>query len=255
MNFKIAVSGKGGTGKTTICAFLINYLLQKKLTPILVIDADPNANLAESMGVEFKNTVAKVLDDFLKQKETLPTGVVKEAMFEYKLYEILTEEKGFDLLTMGHGEGPGCYCYPNSVLRNYIDKLTSNYKYTIIDNQAGMEHISRRTNGNLDALLLISTPTLKGINTCGRLQTLVNKLELKVKKIYLVINRVTNTLPPEILEEIKKQDLDLLEIIPEDENITYCELQGLSLINLNNYSPSWLKINSLMEKLLPILGS
>jgi len=249
LNFKIAVSGKGGTGKTTISALIINYLLQKNLTPILAVDADANANLAESLGVKVTMTVGGVLNDFLKQKEKLPFGVIKESLIESKLYEMLREEKGFDLLVMGHGEGPGCYCYPNAVLRDSIDKLSQNYKYVIIDNQAGMEHISRKTNGDLDTLLLISNPTLKGIKTAGNLVSLVKALNIKVKKIYLVVNRVVDNLPVEIQEEIKRQNLDLLELIPEDENIKSLDIQELAINNLPENSPAVLKIESMMRKI------
>jgi CO dehydrogenase maturation factor len=250
MSFKIAVSGKGGTGKTTICALIINYLLQNELTPILAIDADANSNLAESLGVKYENTIGKILDDFLKKKDSLPLGMSKEALLEYKIYEILVEEKGFDLLVMGHGEGPGCYCYPNNVIRDYIDKLASNYKYVVIDNQAGMEHISRRTNGDLDILLLISDATIKGINTCGKLQNLSKKLDIKIKKFYLVVNKVKNSLPLELLKMVKNQDLELLEVIPEDEEIKHFDMRGIPLINLKKDSLILEKINNLMKKLL-----
>lgn len=251
MGVKIAVSGKGGTGKTTICALIINYLLKRRLTPILAVDADPNTTLAEALGVNFetKNTIGHILDDFLKQKEDLPFGVIKESMIEYKLFEILQEEKGFDLLVMGHGEGSGCYCYPNAVLRDCLDRLSSRYKYTVIDNQAGLEHISRRTNGDLDILLFISDPTLKGIKTAGRLQILINDLNLKIGHCFLIINRFQRELPEEIFEEIKRQDLNLLEMIPEDENIKLHDLQGVPLINLNEEAYSFRKIKDLMEKL------
>ena len=138
---KIAVSGKGGTGKTTIAALVIRYLLKRNLKPVLAVDADPNANLGDALGVTVSNTVGKVLDNFLKEKEILPMGIVKESLIDSKLSEILVEEKGYDLLSMGQGEGPGCYCYPNTVVRNHIEKLASNYKYVVIDKEAGMEHI------------------------------------------------------------------------------------------------------------------
>jgi CO dehydrogenase maturation factor len=135
---KIAVSGKGGTGKTTIAALILRYLLRKNYKPILAVDADPNSNFGDALGVKVQSTVGKVLDGFLKDKESLAMGVVKESLIDYKLSEILAEEKGFDLLSMGQGEGPSCYCYPNSIIRNYIEKLASNYKYVVIDNEAGM---------------------------------------------------------------------------------------------------------------------
>lgn len=246
---KIAVSGKGGTGKTTIAALMIRYLLRKNYKPILAVDADPNANLGDALGVKAENTVGKVLDNFLKDKESLATGIVKESLIDYKLSEILVEEKGFDLLSMGQGEGPGCYCYPNTIVRNYIEKLASNYKYVVIDNEAGMEHISRRTNGNLDVLLLISDPSLKGIRTCKKLEDLVIKLGLNVKKLFLVINRIANGAPPQVIKETEGLKLNLLEMVPEDKNIVDYELKGLPMLNLEEDSPSVAKINEAMSKI------
>ncbi len=246
---KIAVSGKGGTGKTTIAALMIRYLLRKNYKPILAVDADPNANLGDALGVKAENTVGKVLDNFLKDKESLATGIVKESLIDYKLSEILVEEKGFDLLSMGQGEGPGCYCYPNTIVRNYIEKLASNYKYVVIDNEAGMEHISRRTNGNLDVLLLISDPSLKGIRTCKKLEDLVIKLGLNVKKLFLVINRIANGAPPQVIKETERLKLNLLEMVPEDKNIVDYELKGLPMLNLEEDSPSVAKINEAMSKI------
>jgi CO dehydrogenase maturation factor len=248
---KIAVSGKGGTGKTTIAALVIRYLLRKNYKPILAVDADPNSNFGEALGVKVESTVGKVLDSFLKDKENLPTGVVKESLIDYKLSEILVEEKGFDLLSMGQGEGPGCYCYPNSIIRNYIEKLASNYKYVVIDNEAGMEHISRRTNGSLDALFLVSDPSLKGVRTCKKLEDLVSELGLNIKKTYLILNRVSYETPPQIVEEIKKLNLSLLEIIPEDGNIIDYELRGIPMLNLEESSPSVIKIKEALAKILP----
>jgi len=247
---KIAVSGKGGTGKTTIAALIVRYLLQKRYKPILAVDADPNSNFGEALGVKVESSVGKVLDGFLKDKETLPTGVVKESLIDYKLSEILAEEKGFDLLSMGQGEGPGCYCYPNSIIRNYIEKLASNYKYVVIDNEAGMEHISRRTNGSLDVLFLVSDPSMKGIRTCRKLEDLVSELGLNVKKTYLIINRVSSETPSQIVEEIKKLNLNLLEIIPEDSNIIDHELRGIPMLNLEESSPSVIKLKEAMGKIL-----
>lgn len=246
---KIAVSGKGGTGKTTIAALVIRYLLRKNLKPVLAVDADPNANLGDALGVKIENTVGKVLDNFLKDKESLATGIVKEALIDYKLSEILMEEKGFDLLSMGQGEGPGCYCYPNTIVRNYIEKLASNYKYVVIDNEAGMEHISRRTNGNLDFLLLITDPSLKGIRTCKKLEDLVNKLGLNIKKLYLIINRVENGVPSQLMEELGKLKLNLLGVLPEDKNIIDYELNGIPMLKLEEDCLSVIKLNELMGKI------
>jgi len=245
---KIAVSGKGGTGKTTIAALIVRYLLRKNLKPVLAVDADPNSNFGDALGVTVENTVGKVLDHFLKEKEVLPMGVVKESLIDYKLSEILIEEKGFDLLSMGQGEGPGCYCYPNSVIRNHIEKLASNYRHVVIDNEAGMEHISRRTNGSLDVLLLVSDPSLKGIRTCKKLEDLVSKLGLNIGKVYLMINRVAGESPPQVTEELEKLNLNLLGIVPEDKNIVDHELRGISMLELKDESPSVIALNEALEK-------
>ena len=246
---KIAVSGKGGTGKTTIAALIIRYLLRKNLKPVLAVDADPNANLGDALGVKAGNTVGKVLDNFLKDKESLATGIVKESLIDYKLSEILVEEKGFDLLSMGQGEGPGCYCYPNTIVRNYIEKLASNYKYVVIDNEAGMEHISRRTNGNLDVLLLITDPSLKGIRTCKKLEDLVIKLGLKIKKVGVIINRIEKEAPSQVIEESERLKLSVLAMIPEDRGIIDFELKGIPMLNLEDNSPSVIKINETLSKI------
>ena len=206
--------------------------------------------MQDALGLKVDKTVGKVLDEFLTNKENLPTGIVKEQLIDQKLTEILVEEKGYDLLVMGQGEGPGCYCYPNTVIRNYIDKLSKNYKWIVIDNEAGMEHISRRTNGNLDVLLLISDETIKGIRTCGKLQSLTFDLKLDVKNIYLVINKLKKNLHPSILEEIENNNLKLLDVIPEDENIIKYDIKGRALIDLPQDSPSIQKINKSMEKML-----
>ncbi len=248
---KIAVSGKGGTGKTTIAALILRYLLRKNYKPILAVDADPNSNFGDALGVKVESTVGKILDRFLKEKENLPTGVVKESLLDYKLAEILVEEKGFDLLSMGQGEGPGCYCYPNTVIRNYIEKLASNYKYVVIDNEAGMEHISRRTNGNLDLLLLISDPSMKGIRTCKKLEDLVNELGLNVKKTYLLINRISHEVPPQIDEEVMRLNLRVLGTIPEDSHIIDHELKGIPMLDLPEDCPSVIELDKAMKQVLP----
>lgn len=251
---KIAVSGKGGTGKTTVAALIVRYLLRRNFKPVLAVDADPNANLGDALGVMVENTVGKVLDSFLKDKESLAMGVVKESLIDYKLSEILVEERGFDLLSMGQGEGPGCYCYPNSIVRNFIEKLASNYKYVVIDNEAGMEHISRRTNGDLDFLLLVSDPSLKGIRTCKKLEDLVMKLGLNIKKLYLIVNRVEKETPPRVMEELERLKLSLLGVIPEDRNVVDYELGGIPLLNLNDDSSSVVKINEAMAKVFSETG-
>ncbi len=247
---KIAVSGKGGTGKTTIAALIVRHLLKNNLKPVLAVDADPNANLADALGITVPNTVGRVLDSFLKEKDGMAAGVVKQSVIDYKLSEILVEEKGYDLLSMGQGEGPGCYCYPNSIVRNFIEKLAATYKYVVVDNEAGMEHISRRTNGDLDYLLLISDPTLKGVRTCKKLEDLVIKLGLKVKNLHLLINRVGKEPPRQVMAEVERLKLNLLGLIPEDQNLVDYELSGISLLDSDEKSPAVAKLSNILGPLL-----
>ena len=153
MSFSIAVAGKGGSGKTSLACLVIRYLLRHNGSPILAVDADPNANLGESLGLEVKETVGMMLDKFQKSKIDIPSGMTKEAYLEFKLNSLLVESQGIDLISMGRGEGQDCYCYPNLILRKFIDRLHDNYSYVILDNEAGMEHLSRGTTQDIDELL------------------------------------------------------------------------------------------------------
>jgi CO dehydrogenase maturation factor len=245
---KIAVSGKGGTGKTTIAALIVRSLLNRGQKPVLVVDADPNANLGDALGIEVTNTVGRVLDEFLKDKDHLAAGTVKQSVIDYRLSEILAEEKGYDLLSMGQGEGPGCYCYPNSIVRNYIEKLAANYRHVVIDNEAGMEHLSRRTNGSLDVLFLISDPSLKGVRTCGKLADLVAKLGLAVDGLYLLLNRVKKAPPPQVLAEVEKLKMNLAGVLPEDPLLTDYELDAKSLLAIADTSPAVMKLEEVLAR-------
>jgi len=162
----IAVAGKGGSGKTTVASLVIRYLLRKGSGPILAVDADPNANLGDSLGFRVKETVGSVIAAFNDEKINIPPGMTKENYLEYRLNQALVEGRELDLVAMGRGEGPECYCYPNLILRKFTDKLASNYAYLVMDNEAGLEHLSRRTTQNVDELLMVSNHSVKG---CGRL--------------------------------------------------------------------------------------
>ncbi|MFC2060698.1 AAA family ATPase [Chloroflexota bacterium] len=165
MSFNIAVAGKGGNGKTSIASLIIRYLKRSGRGPILAIDADSNANLGESLGLEVQRTIGGMLGDFQKDKINIPPGMTKEVYLDYKLNEIVVEDKELDLLTMGRGEGQHCYCYPNVILKKFTDSLTDNYAYMVMDNEAGMEHLSRGITQNIDELIIVSNHTVKGIRT------------------------------------------------------------------------------------------
>ncbi|MBU2598452.1 MAG: AAA family ATPase [Actinobacteria bacterium] len=251
MSHTIAISGKGGTGKTTISALIIKYLIEKKHIPVLAVDADPNSNLYYYLGVEKEDTIGNLREEVLKEAKSgkIPAGISKETVFELKFQRSIVENKGFDLLTMGRPEGPGCYCYANIVLRRYVDELSKNYKFIVIDNEAGMEHLSRRTTQNIEDLLIISDPTPIGIITAGRIRNLVYELELNVNNIYLVLNRI-NLLSNEATKElIKKQNLNLLGTIAEDKILNEYSFNEKSILELPSDSASFLSINAIIEKL------
>ena len=237
MSFTIAVSGKGGTGKTTFAGMIIRYLLEKDRGPVLAVDADSNANLNEVLGIEVKSTIGE-MRELMREPDEVPTGMTKDVWFEYKVQEALTEAKGFDLLAMGRPEGAGCYCAANTLARKYIDLLTENYPYIVIDNEAGMEHFSRLTTRDVDLLFVLSDSSRRGIMTAARIRDLVRELKLNIKKDLLVLNRMEGPLQQDTAEEIKKNRLDLAGIIPSDEEINRFDRNGTPTFRLPSSVPS-----------------
>jgi len=250
LSFNIAVAGKGGTGKTSITSLVIRYLMKNGSGPILAIDADPNANLGESLGLKVEQTVGLMLDAFQKDKIEIPPGMTKQNYLDYKLNEVIVESKGLDLVTMGRGEGPECYCYPNLILKKFADTLAENYAYMVMDNEAGMEHLSRRTTQNIDALLIISDHSVKGIRTVARIRDLVSELKLVVKKQLVIINFVPTSLDPFITEELDRLGIDPVITIPQDKEVYEYDLKLKPLLNLPDTSKAVRAVNDLMATLL-----
>jgi len=250
MSFTIAVSGKGGTGKTTFAGMIIRYLLEKKKGPVLAVDADANANLNEVLGIEVKSTIGE-MRELMKEPDEVPTGMTKDVWFEYKVQEALTESKGFDLLVMGRPEGAGCYCAANTLARKYIDMLTENYPYIVIDNEAGMEHFSRLTTRDVDLLFVLSDSSRRGIMTAARIRDLVRELKLNIKKDLLVLNRMEGGLQQDTAEEIKKNRLDLAGIIPSDEEIIRFDRNGTPTFRLPSSVPSVQAAWQIFERYIP----
>jgi len=250
MSFTIAVSGKGGTGKTTFAGMIIRYLLGKNRGPVLAVDADANANLNEVLGIEVKATIGEMRER-MKEPDEVPTGMTKDVWFEYKVQEALTEAKGFDLLVMGRPEGAGCYCAANTLARKYIDMLTENYPYVVIDNEAGMEHFSRLTTRDVDLLFVLSDSSRRGIMTAARIRDLVKELKLNIKKDLLVLNRMAGPLQHDTAEEIKKNRLDLAGIIPSDEEINRFDRNGTPTFRLPSSVPSVQAAWHIFEKYIP----
>ncbi|HHV19567.1 MAG TPA: AAA family ATPase [Thermoanaerobacterales bacterium] len=235
MAYTVAVAGKGGTGKTTLAGFLINYLVEKKLTPVLAVDADPNSNLNEVLGEDVETTLGDIREDVsIKNRDgKLPAGMSKTDYINYQLQQAVIEGKGFDLLVMGRPEGSGCYCFANGILREATDRLSDNYKLMIIDNEAGLEHLSRRTTKNVDIMFAVSECSKRGIEAAARVKQLIEELKLDVKDLYLIVNRV----PPEGLSDdikgtIESYDLKLAGTVPMDMKVFEYDNKGIPLVQL-----------------------
>ena len=245
----IAMAGKGGTGKTTLSALIIRHLQKKGLGPILAVDADPSSNLGDALGLPVKQSLGTAREDFFDTKGQLPPGMTKESYLEMKLHEILVESKGLDLLVMGRPEGPGCYCYANNILRRHLDILAKNYPFVVMDNEAGMEHLSRRTTQGVDYLLFLSDYSIKGIRTVGKIRQLIDELKLSVKERHLVVDRAPQDLDPGFCREIQGQGLDLLGTVPNDPSISEYEMKGKPLLCLPDESPAVQIVAEMMEKM------
>jgi len=250
LTINIAVAGKGGTGKTSITSLVIRYLLKNDLGTVLAVDADPNSNLAENLGLEVRQTVGRILNEFQGEKLKIPAGTTKEAYLEYQLNVAITESKGLDLITMGRGEGPECYCYPNVVIRKLIDEWAKNYGFVVMDNEAGMEHLSRRTTQNIDEMLLVSDHSVKGLRAVARIRELIKELKLIVKRESVILNLVPGEIDPLLKQEMDRLGMVPAAIIPVDEELKRYDLEQKPLFNLPDTSRAVIAVNDLMKRLL-----
>src|SRR5512139_4320471 len=256
MGFTIAVAGKGGTGKTSLCGLTIRYLTEKKRGAVLAVDADANANLNEVLGVKVHATVGKMREtslDAVKSTSPRPGGMSMEQLFDYQIQQAIIEASGFDLLVMGRPEGAGCYCAANNIIRKYMDKLADTYPYTVMDNEAGLEHLSRRTTQDTDLLLIITDSSVRGIMTAGRIADLVQELKLNVKRVVLIVNRVQDgtSKDPSLLHTIEQQGVEFAGFIPADELIFEYDLNGKPLVQLPADSKALTSFYSVLDKLIP----
>jgi CO dehydrogenase maturation factor len=230
MPFSIALAGKGGTGKTTVAGLLIKYLVKTGRTPVLAVDADSNANLNEVCGLEVTDTLGNAREEM--KKGIVPSGMTKDIFMNMKLQQAVVEDDGFDLVVMGQPEGPGCYCAANTLLTGFLEKLTGNYPYIVMDNEAGMEHISRLTTSNVDLLLTISDTSRRGLQAAIRINDLAKNLNIGVSKSYLIINQTKEAPSDAVLNIIKEKGLTLAGTIPEDPTVYEYDLNGRPTIEL-----------------------
>ncbi len=245
MAITIAISGKGGSGKTTLAAMIIRSLLaQGSNGAVLAVDADPNSCLGLTCGVRPAATIAEIREEVLERPESR-AGMDRVRSFEYGIQQAITEAKGFDLLTMGRPEGPGCYCAANNLLRKFLDKLSSQYQYVIIDNEAGMEHLSRRTTNNVDLLCIVAEPTALGVVTTKRIFELAKQLPISVKEIGVIWN---NTVPIENRKsKIENCQLETFGSVPYDKAVFDASMQGKTVFDLEENSPAFSAVRKILE--------
>ena len=261
MTTTIALAGKGGTGKTTVSAMIIKYLIQKQSAPILAIDADPSANLNMVLGVDLDWTVGAIREDMLKQVQgaqnatgaargSIAGGMSKHDYLDYEIHSSMIESDRFDLIAMGRSEGPGCYCAVNHTLRDILDKLSDSYPYVVMDNEAGMEHLSRRTTQDVQHLFVISDPTHRGVVAAKRIVDLKDELEIGVENAYFILNRVPGEIPPPLQNLIDTIEVPFLGPVPVDENVMTYDFNGKPLIEQEDSSPVYQTVSGMMDKVL-----
>jgi CO dehydrogenase maturation factor len=262
MTTTIALAGKGGVGKTTIASMVIKYLAQQQRGAILAIDADPSSNLNMVLGLELEWTVGDIREGILdKVKEsltasgaamgTLEGGITKREYLDYEIRSSLAEGSSFDLIAMGRSEGPGCYCAVNHNLRDVIDSISKNYRYVVIDNEAGMEHLSRRTTRDVQVLLVVSDPTQRGIVAAERIASFRHDMDINIEKTYLILNRLNSeTIPAPLQERIDALDIPLLGVVRNSPELAEFDFRGRPLVEMGDDSPVYRAVAAMMQTAL-----
>lgn len=247
MSYSIGLAGKGGTGKTTLAGWLVRYLVERDKRPVLAVDADSNANLNEVLGVDVAETLGGAREEM---KKGVATGITKDVFMEMKLEQAVVEAEGYDLIVMGRPEGSGCYCAANTLLTQYLDRLVNNYPYVVIDNEAGMEHISRLTTNNIDLLLIVSDASRRGVLSAGRIQELADDLTLNIDRKAFVVNMAKEGQQEALQNLAREYHLDLVGVVPEDDSVTRADLQGRPTMGLAPESPSIEAAFEIFDRLL-----
>jgi len=250
MSLRIALAGKGGTGKTTLAALLCRSLQARNIRPILAVDADPNSCLADKLGLNVDRTIGDLREELRAKPEAKPAGISKNEWIERQINESLVEATGLDLLAMGRQEGPDCYCFINNLLREYLGRISKQYKALVIDNEAGLEHLSRRTDGRVDIMLVICQPTVIGARTAMRIMELVRTLHLDIGACYLVMNQCAGEISPDLAAQFQQTGLENLAMIPADPAIADFDVKGQAVKDLPANSPAVVAVDGLVAKLL-----
>lgn len=251
MSKVIAFAGKGGVGKTTVATLVVRYLAAIGKTPILAVDADPNSNLGETMGLEVNSTIGEIRETYMKDPQGVPSGMDKVNYLETLIEQALIETAKFDLLVMGRQEGQGCYCMVNNILNRFTDKLATHYSYTVVDNEAGMEHLSRRTSGKVDILFLVTDYSLRGLRAVRRIHQMLPGLKLDVKKLAIIVTRGPEQLSDAFLAEVAEIGVPVAGVIPHDPALLEFDMERRSLLDLPNEATSVQAIEKIMAANCP----
>ncbi len=252
MSKVIAFAGKGGVGKTTVASLVVRHLSKNGKTPILAVDADPNSNLGETLGLEVTSTIGDIRETYMKDPQGVPSGMDKINYLEMLVEQGLIEKPEFDLLVMGRQEGQGCYCMVNNILNNFTDKLSASYKYLVVDNEAGMEHLSRRTSGNVDYLYLVTDYSLRGLRAVKRIHGMLDSLKLNIGNLGIIVTRGPAKLGEAFLKEVDEIGVPIVAILPDDPALLDFDMERKSLLELPNESPSVVAVDRLMEDCCPV---
>jgi CO dehydrogenase maturation factor len=250
MSLRIALAGKGGVGKSTIASLVCRSLIARKVRPVLAVDADPNSCLADKLGIQVERTIGAVRESMREAPDQKPEGLSKNEWIERLINDALVESTGLDMLVMGRQEGPNCYCFVNNLLREYLAKIGRQYAAVVVDNEAGLEHLSRRTDGSLDVLLLVSQPTAPGARTAVRIMELVQSLKLDVGACYLVLSQCDGQVAPGLVAQFQKTGLENLAMIPTDPAVIDFDVQGRAVTELPANSPAVEAVDRLVATLL-----
>jgi len=250
MSLRIAIAGKGGTGKSTFSALLLRSLLKKGIKPLLAVDADPNSCLPEKLGIAVEQTIGELREELRRDPEKKPAGIPKGEWMEGMINRAIIESTGLDMVVMGRQEGPDCYCFINNLLRQCLDQLGKQYEAVVIDNEAGLEHLSRRTNGSVEVLVVVAHPTITGARTALRIMEIVKSLHLEVGSSFLVLNQADAPLDGELAAEFSRTGIEIIGAVPTDPVVREYELKAQSLLTAPAESKAAMAVDEILEKIL-----